>query len=683
MATLGSTAEPTNNQEWFGINSVNHVGIALTLPSGGPWRIYRLGAWLAGKDASASVKLILWTASGSVARNSATFTAAGLAFALGNNVKYEQDITDYEVAGGTTVIVGFWRDPSDPVQHGYTNSGSHYHKTSTSGTVQSLSGFSTHAGQTGAYLYYEQANEAPNAPTSLSPTGNAVVNSGSAPTVSGTRSDPDSGDYITAYEIEAYEDDGTTKVYDSGKISVGGSPTTFSRAISLPGSHRYFKWKARTWDKEDVAGPFSALQRFYANAVPATPSNPTVSGTNTLTPTFGGNFSDPGDTLSQVQIEVGQNFSPYSTIWASGDIAKSGTSWTHQYAGPALAWSTNYRVRYRVKDSNGAYSAWSAWLGFALTQPQGPDAMSPTGVNPRLSSLTPTLTVGHSANFRNDEIQVRTLPDGGGTLLWDKTWEGSDYAATGTKDRTYAGTALAYGGVYYWRARVELDPSGTISEWSEWFPFRINADPSAPTGMTPQGGIALTDTTPELRMTFADPDTDQGDEASLVDVEVRDNSDDSLDWSQTGATPSSGTEHVVDVGTPLVAETTYKWRARFTDTMGRQGPWSSYRLFKVSVAPVASLVSPADASTVTESTPTLDWGYSSSGGKAQYSYRIRVYDKGPTGANFADEVLAYDSDTRIGAETAFDVPFGYLLNDRDYRWEVTVTDTDGLTHTLT
>lgn len=684
MPTLGSTAEPTDGQAWFGVNSKNHHAIKVTMPSGGPWLVTRLGCWLSGQSETADVKLVVWALDGTILGQTAQHTAASRAFAVGNNEKVELDlVTPVEIAGGTQIFIGFARDPADQTQFG-TRNGVYRRDKYSASWPSTMTGYDQVAnGGIGSYLIYETANTAPNAPTNLQPTGNEVRHSGTAPILSGTRSDPDSGDYITAYEIEVYADDGTTKVYDSGKINVGGSPTTFARTVSLPSAHAFYRWKARTWDKEGVAGPFSALQRFYANAVPATPNQASLSSSTTLTPTFGGNFNDPGDTLATVKIVVYRD-SDGAVMWDSGEIPKSGTAWTHAYGGSALSYGVTYKMLYYVTDSHGAQSDSSSFRTWTPTLAVGPDNLSPTGENPRQGSLTPTLTIGHSADFQNDEVQVYTSTSLGTPIseLWYKTWEGSDYADTQTKDRVYAGTALVYGNRYVWRARVEL-ADGSISEWSDWKVIRINATPSAPTGMTPTGGTVTSDQTPELHMDFADADVEAGDIADLVDIEVRDNADDSLDWSATGATPSGDLEHVVSVGATLDYEKTYKWRARFTDSFGLQGPWSSYQLFKVSEPPTATLISPADASEVTESTPDLDWGYSSPASKAQYSYRVRIFDVGPIGNNYADEVLAYDSGVRISADTAHTVPFGYLVNDHDYRWEVTVTDTDGLTHTLT
>ena len=679
MATLGSTAEAATSQEWFGLNSTNHFGVLLTFPSGGPYEVTRLGAWLAGQSESCDFRLCMWSAAGTLIAQSATMTAASMGFALGNNVKYEANITPVEVAGGTQVFVGFARDPNDNVQFG-TRSGQRYQRYSST-WPSSLTPGGYVNGQIGAYIAnYQDANSAPNAPVSLSPTGNANVNSGTAPTVSGTRSDPDSGDYITAYQIVAYDDNGTTVRYDSGKVSVSGTPTTFSRAISLSnGAHKYYRWKARTWDKKGVAGPYSAQQRFYANAVPSTPGAPTVE-TDSLTPLINGSFTDSGDTLSAVQIEVTLNASPYTSKWASGDIAKSGSSWSHTYAGSALAWSTAYRARYRVKDSHGAYSSWSSWRSWTTDQPAGPATMSPKSITPRLTDLTPDLTIGHSISFRNHEIQVMTGA-GSGTTMWNLVF-GVDYANTTSKVVTYAGTALSNGSQYYWRARIELN-DGTISEWSPWQTFKMNGVPTAPSGLTPTGGVVLPTLLPSFEANFEDPDLSAGDTPLNADMEIANNATGTVVRQLNASTVFNDGEWTYDGAIALAYETTYKWRIRYRDAAGLVGAYSAWQVFKLSQPPSAALTAPVNAGLVEESTPTLDWTFSSPGGKTQYSYRVEVFDKGPVGANYVDETPVYDSGTVVSSGTQHDVPYGVLEDDHDYRWQVTVQDTDRLEYVLT
>lgn len=681
MATLGSTAEPTTNQTWYGLNSTNHFAILLTMPSGGPFEITRLGAWLAGQSESCNFKLCLWSSGGTLLRSSATMTAASMAFALGNNVKYEADITPYEVAGGQQVYVGFARDPNDNVQFG-TRSGSMAQWFSSSWPV-SFGSWSNVSSQIGAWIAnYQDANSAPNAPVSLSPTGNTIVHSGTAPVVSGTRSDSDSGDYITAFQVLVYEDNGTSLIQDSGKVNLSGTSTTFGRTLALNGVNKYVKWKARTWDKKGVAGPYSALQRFWANAVPSTPGAPTVE-TATLTPDISGSFTDSGDTLAAVQIEVTLSASPYTSRWASGDIAKSGSSgsgWTQAYGGTALAWGTAYRARYRVKDSKGAYSSWSSWRTFTQAQPTGPSNMTPRTTNPRLASLTPTLTIGHSASFRNDEYQVNTNSAGTGTMMKSKTWTGTDYAGVTSKAYVYDGTALSYGVTYYWRSRIELVSDGTITAWSPWYPFRINATPNVPSGLTPTGGVASS-TKPLLSWTFSDPDTDQGDSQSQYHIEIANNATGAL--VHTEDNNASSASAFTTAGVALVYGTTYKWRIKVTDAMGREGSFSSWQVFKYTQPPSALGDTPVAGAAVNDSTPTLDWTFSSPEGKTQKSFRVQIYDRGPVEAPFSDQEIVHDSGTVISSATQYDVPFGLLENGRAYYWTVTVTDTDGLSFTLT
>ena len=677
MPTVGTTTEPTDTQVWYGLNSVNHHALVLTMPAGGPWNITRLGAWLAGMGETTDFKLCIWSSGGSLLGQTAALVGANLGLAVGNNVRYEANlITPVEVAGGASIHIGFARDPQDNTQFG-TRSGTR--KQWTSGSYPtSFGSWSSVSGAIGAYVAnYVSANVAPNAPVSLSPSSNAVVNSGTAPVVSGTRSDPDSGDYITHYQILVYEDDGVTLIQDTGVIAVSGSPTTFSRTLALNGGNKYVKWKARTWDKAGVGGPYSALQRFFANNVPSTPGAPTVD-VDDLTPDIAGSFADSGDTLAAVQIEVSLNAAPNTIMWSSGDLAKSGTSWSHTYAGSALAWGTAYRARYRVKDSHGAYSSWSAYKTWTTTQPVGPNNMTPRTTTPRLSDLTPDLTVGHTGyTFKSHEIVVRTVAsDSGGATLWAPAAP-ADYALTNSKTVTYAGTALVPGQRFFWKSRIK-DNAGTWSSWSPYFELRQNATPSSPNGLTPTGGQALTTLTPTFTWKFADIDLDQGDTQATYTIEVRNNATDALINTLTGTTEQSR----VYSGTALAYETTYKWRIKVTDAMGLESAYSSYQVFKLSQPPSAALTAPSSGSTVTESTPTLDWAFSSPGGKAQSSFRIRVYDKGPTGANFADPELKYDSGTFLNAATSFDLPYGVLEDDHDYRWEVVVTDTDGLSYTL-
>lgn len=544
-------------------------------------------------------------------------------------------------------------------------------------------------------------NTTPGAPTGLSPTGDAVVNTGRTITYQGTRSDADSGDYITAYQIRVYKDDGTTLVQDSGEVTTTGTPTTFSKSLTFPTGYNadaYYKWKARTRDQASAWGAYSSLQRFRPNTVPNTPSAPTVP-TNNLTPSISGGFSDPdntgvshtGDDLAAVQIQVVRT-SDSVTMWDSGDLAATGSTWAKTYAGSALSWAVQYKARCRTKDALGGYSSWSAYTTWTTVQPTGPDACTPDSVATKQNSLTPTLTIGHSAQFRNDQIQVRTTP-GGGTLLWDHPKDGSDYANTSSKGHTYAGSALSWGGTYYWRALVELT-TGADTAWSDWLPFYINAQPTGPVltfetdaGVPAIAGDAgvwiVTDSTPVIRCPFADPDlAPYGDTASARRIEIRRKSD---QVALTGYPDTAGTTDSHTVTNAMTVDTVYEVRVGFRDAAGEPAgsyAYSSWYDLKYATAPSAALVAPTEASTITLSAATLDWSFTGTGGKTQRTYRVLVYDKGPTGANWTDPALVYDSGVVTSTATAVVLPAGLLADDHDFAWNVVVTDTDNLSYTL-
>lgn len=527
-------------------------------------------------------------------------------------------------------------------------------------------------------------NVAPNAPTSLAPTGSTVVHTGPSLNVSGTRSDPDSGDYITAYQVQAFSDAATdavpgTPLHDSGTVTVTGTPTTFSR--SLAGFNgAYYKWRARTRDKSSVWGPWSLLQRVFVNSPPNAPGGMAVD-TDTLTPTFSGAFTDPdttkspptGGTPAEVEIEVQTN-DGVTTKWASGPLANATVLFSKVYAGTALAFGTAYRWRARWKDNAGAWGAWSTYQTWTPVAPNGPDNLTPRSISVKTDTLTPTLTVAHSQPFVNYELEVRT-PGSPTPNVWDPA-VGSDFSSRNSEPRLYSGPALAWGTLYEWRAKVKLTSGGVWTAFSAWVPLYINAAPTAPTNLRIDGkpsGSVVTPARPTLKATFQDPDV--GTYAESVD-----SSEHEVTRVDTGAHVGGspilafGEQGIPTADLPL--DVPLRYRAHMSDGTV-WGAWSDYATFKRSTAPTVGLTAPANASTVTISQPVLDWSFTGSGGKAQISYRVWIYD------TTAGDVLVHDSGTVQSAATSYTVPKGVLQTGSSYRWEVDATDSDGLTTRLT
>jgi len=556
--------------------------------------------------------------------------------------------------------------------------------------------------QSGKTPYIEvdyDTNSPPTAPDNLSPAGGNTVQTGRTITYSGTRNDPDPGDGITAYQIQVRPTGGST-VQDYTSGNPGGLPATFSKALTLPaGSNadRDYEWRARTRDQEMEWGAWSPWRAFRPNSVPDTPSPPDVT-TDSLTPTIGGSFSDPdpggaGSTPANCQIEVEQ-VSPSTNVWSSGSLPIAASPWSKVYAGAPLVYGTAYRARIRVQDGLDGWSAWSSWTTFTPTSPVGPDNLSPRTTTTKQNSLTPTLTVGHSSTFRNDQVEVYAGSDLSSTKLWTKAWDGADYAAVNTKPRVYAGSALSWGAVYYWRAQIE-DAAGVISAWSPLVPFRTNALPTAPTVtvqndagvpavLSPAGVLVTTDTTPVLVAAFVDPDkATDGDTASARSIEIR-RKDTGAALAGYPKTDALSTPHTV--ATALTSDVVYEARIGYRDNAGQPAGtyvYSAWRELKASAAPTVTLTAPAMDATVADSTPALDWAYASAPGKAQSGFRVQLFDRGPTAALWVDEVLVHDSGQVAGAATDYTVPPGIVQDGHSYRWSVGVADTDGQSAVLT
>ena len=266
-------------------------------------------------------------------------------------------------------------------------------------------------------------NTAPNAPTSLSPTADAVV-TGLTPTFVGTFSDPDAGDLMANAQVLVYEDNGTTLKWDSGAFAATG--TQFSKVYagaSLTGN-TFYKWQGRTADDDGAWGAYSALQRFKVNSIPNAPSislteSPTTD-VKTLTPTFNITHSDPDASDSQMTgYRIILETSGGAAVWDSGDVTVTATvSKAVTYASTALSWQTGYRWRARTQDSNGAWGAYSGNATFTTHTAGVPIGLDPTG-GEIASSITPTF-VGSRASTADSltTAQVAVYAADGVTLVW-------------------------------------------------------------------------------------------------------------------------------------------------------------------------------------------------------------------------------------------------------------------------
>lgn len=486
------------------------------------------------------------------------------------------------------------------------------------------------------------SNQAPNAPTGLYPTGDALINS-TFPTFSGNVSDPDAGDYITATQIVVYDDGVTVEKWNSGGVASGGAVGSFSYTYGFVGGinpggtqplagNTFYRWIARTADKNGVWGPWSAQQRFKTNNAPNAPTlalvqTPTTD-VKTLTPTVNVTHSDvdPGDTV-QYGYQVILEYNSGGQIWDSGALTfgalEAATTKPVQF--PSLpAWATSYRVRARTKDSNGAWGPFSGYLTFTLHAAAAPINLDPNA-NEITNGVTPTLS-GQRADFNETIQSYRMLlytDSNLSTPLWDTGEIATGIVGGSAFSKVYNGPALTQGTFYQWQAHITADIGGT-SAYSPLQRFATPSDPTVPAQTSPNGlGIQGTGTNP-LRPSFVGtrassfnrfqievyPSTASS--ANLGSYTSGSSVDATHYWGSgtlsatiTGTGPYTFTM-ANDVIPALLWNTQYKWRARVSADAGSTWSlWSNLLAFTMDTAGTPTLTSPGVDGWITDSTPDM------------------------------------------------------------------------------
>lgn len=354
-----------------------------------------------------------------------------------------------------------------------------------------------------------ETNTAPAAPVNRSPVSDAdgnptiALKSGVYAAFTFTRSDPDSGDYITNWDVEIYPDsttDGTASLINRiitasqpGGYSTADVKTTTTAYVDVsaltPGTT--YRWRVRTYDQENAVGAWSTLAdaRIIPNTAPGAPATPSVDP-NSITPNFYGSIVDPdaGATISGVQVQVYQDTGAGAIAkWdddpdLNGDpyIASSGTRFTVAYSGAsALEFGVKYRYRSRIRDNVGSWGAWTNWIEWTPSTVTGPTALSPISVETKLNTLSPTMTIGHGAAFDQYEVEVYRYNDLTSTRHYAS---GTQSVASTTSTTKVVGPLPDWGRTYYWRARVRPTGGGAIANeaWSPLYPIYVNALPVAP-----------------------------------------------------------------------------------------------------------------------------------------------------------------------------------------------------------
>jgi hypothetical protein len=236
--TNNATPPVADDYQWTGTNTLNQQSGDLSVPAGA---ITKLLVYAAGKDSAVNTRLILWTASGSALKQTATFSMSSGSTSVGGQSWREYSLSSaYVVASTTTYWIGLYRNPSGGHIAGTNNGTTGYRKTNTSSfpTASSMSGASSDNEELLVGVFYITIPDAP--------TGVSVSRvSDTKQTVTWTRTNPTNVDKpYTNQKIERWNNSSGTWSELSSTLSASATSYTDISTIA----NRQYKYRVRAWN---------------------------------------------------------------------------------------------------------------------------------------------------------------------------------------------------------------------------------------------------------------------------------------------------------------------------------------------------------------------------------------------------------------------------------------------------
>jgi hypothetical protein len=346
-------------------------------------------------------------------------------------------------------------------------------------------------------------NTKPNTPTGLTPTGSTVVPN-LTPTLSGSASDPDSGDYIALARIRVYRASDNVMMWDSGDFASGvasftkqygsGGTTYFNLSYSTT-----YYWTAVVKDSNGTSSSTSSQATFVTDAAGVTDMTPATSGgtgwVKTLTPSF--NFTTPS-LMNQYSLKIyDTNGTLIRTIGPTA-VSPSATtlSTPYTYAGtPALEWGTRYQWSVVWRDTSNVTQPESAKSVFWTNSAPVAQNISPTN-NQAITSINPQITARFSdqdlsngftdsptsisieVSRSSDSVVMYTMTKTAGLSSTDNTL--SQGASGVTTTAGAGGTTLTKNVQYRYRSQYidNSAASNATGSYSEYVAFKPTDGPT-------------------------------------------------------------------------------------------------------------------------------------------------------------------------------------------------------------
>lgn len=368
-----------------------------------------------------------------------------------------------------------------------------------------------------------------------------------------------------------------------------GSPRTFT-----------FRGNIGSSGTSTVGGPTSVDQPVAGNITKVAPGTPTgVTATR----------------VSDTQINLGWSQSSASNGQPqNNDLSRSvnGGAWEDNFVvisattAATVTAAANQKITYRVRGWNpqAGHSAWSAPSAPVYTTPAAPSGV----VAAKNASLDIVVSFTKNVAYSEHEHEVNHGVVSGGVTTWDS----SPLATLASGVTTYTHTAPNPAQVHVYRVRAKA--GSLLSGYATSGSVQLLAAPNAP---SLPALPAFADKAAALVLTWTHNPVDSTPQ-SAYEVEYSTNGGTS--WTSTGKVTSTTASRSFAGGT-WAADVTVTFRVRTwgqATTGGSDGaggsPWSSTGATTFKTRPVASIVSPADASVVDRSTVTVALGFTQAEG---------------------------------------------------------------------
>jgi len=271
-----------------------------------------------------------------------------------------------------------------------------------------------------------------------------------------------------------------------------------------------------------------------------------------------------------------------------------------------------------------------------------PDAIAPVETHSGIVAYVPKLLATKVDGATAYQFRVSATSDPESYLYESVEVTGNEYLPVDCHGLSTTTT-------YYWFVRAKVE--GTWGAWSsETATFSLSA--AEPDTASPANSSTITDTTPAF---------DWSDVAGAVGYRSQISA--ANDFMKTVTDDATLTMSAYTQAA-LTNEATYYWRFMAKNADGVWNAWTTARSFTVSTER-PSLVTPSDASTISDTTPTFDW--TDVTGAAGYRIQIAAVSDFTTTVT-DDATLTVSSYTQATA----------LTNEATYYWRVVAKNADGV-----